>query len=81
MKKVIIIWFALMLLLCASYYSCNAQDTVKLKQPRIYVVQCAGKTLKGEQCKHQINSKNPGKSVMDAGGVYYCWMHTKQAKK
>lgn len=71
MKKFIIGSF---LLICASEaFSQTAQKSE--------TVQCAGKTKKNEQCKHRINPKNPNKAVMDAGGVFYCFQHVKQAKK
>lgn len=71
MKKLIFIWAIIIAILCFFYFSGRAQSKF---------VQCAGKTTKQERCKKLINPKNPGKSIMDAGGVYYCWMHTKQAK-
>lgn len=66
------------LITAAFILSCAFQTTAQEKTNR---VQCAGKTKAGERCKLQINPKNPKAAVMDAGGVYYCYFHIKQAKK
>lgn len=47
------------------------------QQPK--TVQCAGKIKNGTRCNRMIDPKKPSRAVMDAGGVYYCYQHTKQA--
>lgn len=43
-------------------------------------VQCWGTTAKHQRCKRMIDPAHPASAVKDAGGVYYCAQHAKQAK-
>ncbi len=70
--------------LLALSLNCSAQAWSPAKTTTVTTtvtrVQCFGTTTKAARCKRMIDPKAPAHAVKDAGGVYYCAQHAKQAK-